>query len=151
MPGIVGIIGAGQHDGNAALLREMIQCKMHEPFYISGTYVNERIGLWIGWVDHDRSFSNCNPIWNETKDICMIFSGEDFTDVAEISHLANRGHKFEPENASYLVHLYEEIGIQFIERLNGWFSGVLVDLRNDSVVIFNDLSKHLPGIMQKLL
>ena len=30
------------------------------------------------------------------------------------------------------------MGIGFIERLNGWFSGVLVDLRKQIVVVFND-------------
>ena len=42
------------------------------------------------------------------------------------------------ENASYLVHLYEEMGIRFIERLNGRFSGLLVDLRESKTVLFND-------------
>ena len=42
------------------------------------------------------------------------------------------------EDASYLVCLYEEMGLGFLERLNGWFSGVLVDLRQQTVVVFND-------------
>ena len=42
------------------------------------------------------------------------------------------------DNASYLVHLYEELGAGFLERVNGWFSGILVDLREKKVVIFND-------------
>ena len=41
-------------------------------------------------------------------------------------------------NANYLVHLYEEQGIQFLEKLNGWFSGVVIDLREGKIVLFND-------------
>ncbi len=111
---------------------------MHEVFYSSGTYVNERLGVHAGWVCHKGAFSDCMPLWNEKRDICIIFSGEDFRDQSEIARLRNSGHEFEPDNASYLVHLYEEIGLDFIGKLNGWFSGVLVDLRNESVVLFND-------------
>ena len=138
MPGIVGIIGTGRAEDNAALLQQMVKCKMHEPSYVSGSYINEQLGLWIGWVGHDHSFSNCNPVWNGTKDVCVIFSGEDFTDIGEIEQLRVRGHEFDPENASYLVYLYEEMGLQFIERLNGWFSGILIDFRKGIVVLFND-------------
>ncbi len=42
------------------------------------------------------------------------------------------------ENASYLVHLYEETGITFLAKLNGCFSGLLIDLREGKLVLFND-------------
>ena len=129
MPGIAGIIGRTWPKDNSADLSRMTKCLMHEPSYKSGTYVKKHLGLWIGWVSHKGSFSDCMPVWNETKDVCLIFSGEDFTDQDEIGRLKAKGHEFDPENASYLVHLYEEMGLKFIERLNGWFSGVLVDLR----------------------
>lgn len=138
MPGIMGIIGAGYPEENAIALRQMMECMMHEPSYTAGTYANELLGLWVGWVSHEGSFSDCMPIWNETNDVCVIFSGENFTDTAEIERLRTRGHECDPENANYLVQLYEEIGLKFIERLNGWFSGVLVDLREHVIVVFND-------------
>jgi asparagine synthase (glutamine-hydrolysing) len=138
MPGIVGIIGPGNPKESAIEHQQMLTCLLHEPFYVSGNYVNERLGLWLGWVAHEHSFSDCNPIWNETKDICLIFTGEDFTDAAEINNLKRKGHEFNSENAGYLVHWYEEMGLDFIGRLNGCFSGVLVDLRKESAVLFND-------------
>ena len=50
------------------------------------------------------------------------------------------GHEFGSGDASYLVHLYvaEEMGCEFLEKLNGWFSGVLLDLREQKFVLFND-------------
>lgn len=138
MPGIVGIIGKGSHKGDASTLRRMMECMMHEPFYTSGTYVNERLGLCVGWVNRAESFSDCLPIWNEANNVCLIFSGENYTDRSETDQLRAKGHQFDPENASYLVHLYEENGLKFFERLNGRFSGVLVDLRKHSAILFND-------------
>lgn len=138
MPGIVGIIGAGPPKENQFELSRMLACMIHESSYVSGTYLNEYLGLSLGWVSHEGSFSDCMPVWNESKEICLIFSGEDFRDSDEIDRLRASGHECNPENASYLVHLYEEMGLEFIKRLNGWFSGVLVDLREPIVVLFND-------------
>ena len=103
-----------------------------------GTYINEDLGLWSGWACHEGAFADCLPVWNEKKDICLLFSGEDFADQGDIDALRVRGHQFGSEDASYLVHLYEEMGYAFLERLNGWFSGVLLDLREQKVVLFND-------------
>jgi len=138
MPGIVGIMGYGSSGKNTSLVEEMVKCMMHEPFYASGTYSIEPIGLWVGWVCHKDSFADCMPVWNETKDICLIFSGEEFSDRSDIQLLRTRGHDFSADNAGYLVHLYEELGIKFLEKLNGWFSGVLIDLREQKTALFND-------------
>src|SRR6266480_214525 len=138
MPGIVGIISQRPSKQYDALVKSMVKCLVHEPFYTKGTYVNEELGLWLGWVNHEGSFSDCLPIWNEKKDICLFFSGEDFADQADIDALRIRGHEFGSDDASYLVHLYEEMGCAFLGKLNGWFSGVLLDLREQKFVLFND-------------
>lgn len=138
MPGIAGIIGTGPFAENVAALKTMVKCLEHESFYFSGTYVNEAMGLWIGRVDHRRSFSESMPVWNETKEVCLVFSGEHFADRCEIDHLRARGHKVEFGNEGYLVHLYEENGLKFIEKLNGWFCGLLLDRRRGEAFLFND-------------
>ena len=138
MPGIAGIIGTGAPGENENRLREMLKCMMHEEFYSSGTYINEQLDLWVGWVTQKGSFSARNPIWNEKKDVCLIFSGEEFADLHAINSLRLRGHNFESGDASYLVHLYEEMGSGCIEKLNGRFSGVIVDLRQQNALLFND-------------
>jgi asparagine synthase (glutamine-hydrolysing) len=138
MPGIVGIVTQRPSQEYNALLQAMVKCQIHEPFYTDGTYVNEELGLWSGWTCHQGAFADCLPIWNEKKDICLLFSGEDFADQTDIDALRTRGHEFGSEDASYLVHLYEEVGCAFLEKLNGWFSGVLLDLREQKLVLFND-------------
>ena len=138
MPGITGILGGGGSEGRQAALSQMVCSMMHEPFYTSGMYINEELELWLGWVAHRDSFSDGMPVWNEKRDICLIFSGEDFADSEAINRLRARGHDCTPGNASYLVHLYEEMGDKFYERLNGRFCGVLVDFRIPRVTLFND-------------
>jgi asparagine synthase (glutamine-hydrolysing) len=138
MPGIVGLIANDTVKKDPAALGLMLKCMLHEPFYTSGTYVHEGLGLHIGWVNRHGSFSDCMPVWNETNDICLIFYGENFPEKELTGRLKSQGHKFSPSNAGYLVHLYEEQEDDFLGLLNGWFSGVLVDLRKDRVILFND-------------
>src|SRR6266568_8921160 len=113
MPGIVGMIGTGPSQENQAMLDLMLKSMLHERFYTSGTYVNGQLGVWLGWVCHEGSFSDCLPVWNEKRDICLIFTGETFADETDIDHLRARGHDFNTEDASYLVHLYEELEAKF--------------------------------------
>lgn len=119
MPGITGFIS--RHP--KAKVQTMVECMATEPFYSSGSYVDEASELHIGWVAHKDSFADCLPIWNENRDVCLFFAGESFSE-----------HK----RATQLVHAYEDFGIGFIEKLNGWFSGMLLDRRKGEIVLFND-------------
>ena len=78
------------------------------------------------------------PVWNEKKNLVLIFFGENFTDLELFDQLKAEHHKFDNSNASYLIHLYEEKGIDFLHDLNGWFSGLLVDIQDKKVFLFND-------------
>lgn len=138
MPGIVGIIGKGTSSDDGRLVSEMIRCMMHEPFYNQCTYVDGDLGIYAGWVGHRNSFSDCMPVWNETKDVCLLFAGEEFVERSDIERLQTRRHACGVEQADYLVHWYEEQGEKFLQQLNGRFSGLLVDLRAHKAILFND-------------
>jgi len=84
------------------------------------------------------SAARCRSLWNEQHDIFLAFSGDDYREQAELDQLHARGHEFDPENAGYLVHLYEEVGLKFLETINGTFRGLLVDFREPKIVLFND-------------
>lgn len=138
MPGITGIIGQASQEKYKQDLRNMLNCMLHEPFYSSGTFINDDICVYAGWVCHKESFCDCMPVWNEKKNVALIFFGENFTDLELFDQLKAKHHKFDNSNASYLIHLYEEKGIDFLHVLNGWFSGLLIDLQSNKVFLFND-------------
>ncbi len=121
-----------------ATLSAMIQPMLHESFYNSGCLQEGDLRIGVGWITHKESFSDCMPAWNEARDICLIFWGEHFADVSEVQKLRADGHQCSDSSAAYLVHLYEEHGMKFFEMLNGTFHGVLIDLREHKVVLFND-------------
>jgi len=138
MPGIVGIIGKALLHATEPRRRSVIQLLLHEPFYTAGTFTDDRLNLWIGWTNHANSFSDCLPIWNESHDICLFFVGENFCEKEQVRRLIANGHVFQPDNATTLIHMYEEMGINFLRHLNGIYCGVLIDHREDQTILFND-------------
>ena len=138
MPGLVGIVSSSSIEQNRRDLQIMIGSMMHEPSYRKREYIDEEAGLYLGAISHQGATDDCMPVFNEERDIILIFSGETFTDTENVQSLARRGHDFKQNSVEYLVHLYEEEGEEFYEKLNGWFCGVLVDKRKKLAVIFND-------------
>src|SRR6185503_13292582 len=126
MPGIVGIISSRSPDECDRSIHAMLQCLGHESSYLSGKHAASEMGVYAGWVAHDVSLPAGPIVLNERGDIALIFSGECFPDSeADIS-----GHR--------LIQLYEKVGDQFVERLNGLFSGLLIDRRQQRALLFND-------------
>jgi asparagine synthase (glutamine-hydrolysing) len=138
MPGITGIISNRLSEESGVQLDAMVGAMMHEDFYKSGSFVSEKAGVAVGWVALPDSFSDCMPVWNEDKSVLLVFAGEDYQDVAKIDRLRTQGHEFSADNASYLIHCYEKLGLKFLEDLNGWFSGLIIDFRENRAVLFND-------------
>jgi asparagine synthase (glutamine-hydrolysing) len=138
MPGITGIINMDNRQLNEATLEMMIGAMRYEEFYSIGKYVNEQMGVYVGWAVHKDSFADCLPIYNETKNIILIFYGESHIDSGVLNKLKSKSHKVLDWNASYLMLLYEDDEREFFKKLNGWFNGLLIDLRNKKTILFND-------------
>src|SRR5438477_2580166 len=138
MPGIVGIISDRPASDCDALVGSMLRSMNYEPFYASGAHSTPELRVHAGWILHKSSFAANQPFFNETQDIVLLFSGECFMDPEVQMALARNGHKFEYNGAGWLVHLYEEEGDRFFARLNGFFSGVVIDKRQRKVFLFND-------------
>ncbi len=138
MPGIAGVIAKSVSREDKSKVDLMVQSLVHEPTYTSGSLMDGNLGIAVGWTSHLGSFSDCCPIWNENRDVCLVFSGENLAEPGVAAELKAKGHAFSPDDASFLVHWYEEEGLQFLEQLNGMFSGVLLDLRQKKVALFND-------------
>lgn len=137
MPGIVGLIGRLPREDGERQLGRMVASLRHEDFYVTGTYVDESLGVYVGWVARKGSFCDGMPLRNERGEVVLVFSGEDFPEPGIIERLKRKGHELEDAGPSYLVHLYEEEP-SFPAALNGRFQGLLIDRRRGEAVLFND-------------
>ena len=137
MPGIVGLITKRPRAAAESELLAMVESLCHEPFYTSGTWTDAEQGVYVGWVARRGSFADAMPLRNESGDVTLVFSGEDFPEPGLIPELRVRGHKVEPHGPSYLVHRYEEEA-DFPKGLNGRFHGLLADRARGTAMLFND-------------
>jgi asparagine synthase (glutamine-hydrolysing) len=138
MPGIVGLITKMPREWAQPQLERMVKPLCHEADYTVGTWVDEVQGIYVGWTVRKNSFADGMPLHNEKGDVCLIFSGEEFSDPGTALRLRERGHSLEVDGPSYLLHLYEESPEAFLSRLNGKFHGLLIDRTQGTTTIFND-------------
>src|SRR5882724_843539 len=138
MPGIVGIVSQRPPEQCQSLVKSMASSMEHESFYDSGVYSVPEMGIYAGWIAHENSFAAGQPFFNEQRDVVVLFSGECFVDPETRTGLRQKGHDLGQAAGSWLVHLYEEEGDQFFEKLNGVFSGLLIDKRRNRAFLFND-------------
>lgn len=138
MPGIVGLITTTLPRERAEReLRRMVEAIRHESFYETGTWIDESLGVYVGWVARKKSFCDGMPLCNERGDAVLVFSGEEFSEPDTARRLKERGHALDCNGPSYLVHLSEEDSA-FPAALNGRFHGLLVNKPERKAMLFND-------------
>src|SRR5260370_37009914 len=137
MPGLLGLITKKPRGQAEAELLRMVESLRHETFYETGTWVDESMGVYAGWVARKNSFSDGMPLLNERGDVVLVFSGEEYPEPGMARHLKEQGHALEVTGPSYLVHAYEEDS-SFPAGLNGRFHGLLTDRNRGTTTLFND-------------
>jgi asparagine synthase (glutamine-hydrolysing) len=137
MPGIVGLITKMPRERAVTELSRMVETLRHESFYVTGTWIDESLGVYVGWAVQKNSFSDGMPIHNERGDVSLVFSGEEYPEPGITHRLKQQGHSLDERHSSYLVHLYEE-DPNFPAGLNGMFHGLLADRRRGTATLFND-------------
>lgn len=137
MPGIVGLVTNRPRAAAECELRDMLKSLCHEPFYSRGTWIDEQVGIYVGWVARAGSFADGMPLQNENGEVTLVFSGEEFPDPGLAATLRQRGHAIAQNGSSSLVHRYEEEG-DFPKGLNGRFHGLVADRARGVATLFND-------------
>ena len=70
------------------------------------------------------------PIWNEARDVAVIFNGELYNYRELRERLARLGHRFSTQSdTEVLVHGWEEWGEECLSELRGMFAFALADFR----------------------
>jgi len=137
MPGLVGLVTKLPREWAEPQLLRMLDTLRHEAFYESGKWIDEAQGIYVGWVARRGSFVDGMPLKNESGEVNLFFSGEEFPEPGTATTLKQRGHAVEADGASYLAHRCEDES-DFPKQLNGRFHGLVADRRHDTAILFND-------------
>uniref|UniRef100_P49091 Asparagine synthetase [glutamine-hydrolyzing] n=2 Tax=Brassica oleracea TaxID=3712 RepID=ASNS_BRAOL len=138
MCGILAVLGCSD-DSQAKRVRvlELSRRLRHRGPDWSGIYQNgfnylahQRLAI----IDPD---SGDQPLFNEDKSIVVTVNGEIYNHEELRKGLKN--HKFHTgSDCDVIAHLYEEHGENFVDMLDGIFSFVLLDTRDNSFMVARD-------------
>lgn len=79
------------------------------------------------------------PIWNEDKTVALVFNGEIYNYLELRAELEGRGHRFASAgDGEVMVHLYEEMGRDFVLDLRGMFACAIWDKRSRELLLARD-------------
>lgn len=134
MPGLAIIISPAGREINKPNVDQMVASMRHEAYYVSGTYCNESLGLYVGWVGHPQSYCSFLPMHSDDGNWLLFFYGEHFT--SNRRNATTGGSR--DSDGQAVLRLIEAHGIEAIAQLNGLFHGLLVDVRRSEIVVFND-------------
>lgn len=102
-------------------------------------YLDDRVALGslrLSIVDLD---SGCQPIHNEDETLWIVYNGEVFNYVELRRELEAQGrHFYTASDTEVVLHLYEQMGPQCLERLNGQFALAVWDSRNEELFLARD-------------
>ena len=140
MCGIVGILEEkGSRPAEPALLERMCAAIEHRGPDDRGTLITANVAIGMQRLSVIDVEGGRQPISNENGDIHVIYNGEIYN-YRELRSLCEaRGHRFSTDaDTEVIVHLYEEFGESFLDRVNGMFAFALIDGRKGSVLFARD-------------
>src|SRR3989442_6683757 len=141
MCGIAGYRGKNPTVG----LNSMIARLAHRGPDDSGIFEDDGIGLANARLKIVDLEAGHQPICDEGEQIWVTFNGEIFNFQNERSDLESRGHDFKTNcDTEVLVHLYEEFGPSFVNRLNGMFAFALWDSGSRQLYLARDYAGMKP-------
>jgi len=140
MCGITGIINISEtSDIDKNLILKMMGVIKHRGPDEEGVFCDSVAGLGFRRLSIIDLELSQQPMFNEDNSVCVIFNGEIYNFVELREELIKQGHKFRSKgDTEVLVHLYEQHGDSFLEKLNGMYALVIYDIQNRKTVIARD-------------
>lgn len=106
----------------------------------AGYHLDDGVSLGIRRLAIVDLQTGGQPAYNEDRSVGVVFNGEIFNHVELRRMLEAKGHRFRSDHSDteVLVHLYEEFGPDYLNRLNGMFAIALWDSRSRELHLARD-------------
>lgn len=135
MCGICGTYGFVDKD----LLKKMCNAIAHRGPDDEGYYYDVDVMLGMRRLKVIDLNAGNQPIYNEDESIVVVYNGEIYNYKENREYLEGKGHKFYTQSdTETIVHLYEEFGDGFVERLRGMFAIAIWDSSRKKLFLARD-------------
>jgi len=157
MCGIAGIASSDRaHRIEESEVHRMCQAIVHRGPDDEGIFVKQNTGLGMRRLSIIDLVGGHQPIFNEDRSVWIVFNGEIYNFIHLRRELESSGHRFSTNSdTEVIVHLYEEMGSECVQKLRGMFAFALYDERRRKLLIARDrLGKkplHYAQVNERLL
>ena len=137
MCGFVGFTGGlAQRE---EVLQEMVDAIIHRGPDSAGTYIDDDIALGFRRLSIIDLDSGSQPMYNENRDMVIVFNGEIYNYKELRDELIKKGHVFANNaDTEVLIHGYEEYGEELLTKLRGMFAFVIWDSKKKKLFAARD-------------
>jgi len=104
-----------------------------------GVFIDDGIGLSMRRLSIIDLNTGHQPIFNEDKNLCIVFNGEIYNFPDLRLDLEKKGHRFYTNSdTETIIHLYEDFEEKCVERLRGMFAFAIWDKPKQRLFIARD-------------
>ena len=137
--------GAEMNEGDRPIIEKMNAKLLHRGPDAQDTLLLENLAFGFSRLSIIGLANGMQPLYNEDKSLVLICNGEIFNYIELRDELKKRGHSFGSDSdVEVILHLYEEAGIDFLNRLNGQFAFALFDMKEKSLFCARDQMGIVP-------
>ena len=120
-------------------LLAMMSAIQHRGPYGSGMYLDNYVALGHNRLSTIDTQTGNQPIYNEEQTLWLVCAGAIFNYQELRNELEGSGHKFYTlYDTEVIVHLYEQLGMELLLRLNGQFAFALWDTKKKILILARD-------------
>src|SRR5258708_7345484 len=140
MCGIAGVVSSDQNERiEEATGHQMCAAIVHRGPDDEGILARHNTGLGMRRLSIIDLAGGHQPVFNEDRSAWIVFNGEIYNFPELRPELEARGHRFYTHtDTEVIVHLYEEMGSDCVQKLRGMFAFALWDERRQSLLIARD-------------
>jgi asparagine synthase (glutamine-hydrolysing) len=140
MCGIAGVVSTTRESNvNEALVHHMCEQITYRGPDDEGLYVADGAGLGMRRLSIIDLSGGHQPVFNEDRSAWIVFNGEIYNFPELRPELEARGHHFRTHtDTEVIIHLYEEMGADCVQKLRGMFALAIYDKPKRKLVLARD-------------
>ena len=140
MCGIAGIVDTRPRARvESGTIHRMCERIVHRGPDDEGIFVRGGTGLGMRRLSIIDVAGGHQPVFNEDRSAWIVFNGEIYNFPELRAGLEKRGHEFRTNSdTETIIHLYEEMGADCVQKLRGMFAFAIYDERQQKLLLARD-------------